>query len=270
MRWLLVLLFAVVAILPARAQILNGELVQGGMVVGRTLPGTKVFLDGRSVRVSATGVFVIGFGRDHPPQARLRTVGEDGQANETLLEVRQRTYETQRINGLPPKMVTPPADVLKRIRRENAEIARIRSIDSPQTWFDEKWLWPAVGTVTGIYGSQRILNGKPRRPHYGIDIAAPRGTSVIAARDGIVRMAEEDLYYTGGTIMLDHGHGIVSVFSHLERIDVAVGDKVFAAQVIGAIGSTGRSTGPHLDWRVNWFDQRLDPALLLGATPVGG
>jgi len=270
MRWLLALLFAVVAILPARAQILNGDLVQGGMVVGRTLPGTKVFLDDRSVRVSATGVFVIGFGRDHPPKARLRTVSEDGQASETMLEVRQRTYETQRINGLPPKMVTPPEDVLKRIRRENAEIARIRGMDSPQTWFDEKWLWPAVGTVTGVYGSQRILNGKPRRPHYGIDIAAPRGTSVIAARDGIVRMAEDDLYYTGGTIMLDHGHGIVSVFSHLERIDVAVGDKVFAAQVIGAIGSTGRSTGPHLDWRVNWFDQRLDPALLLAASPVGG
>lgn len=270
MRWWLVLLFAVVAILPARAQILNGELVQGGMVVGRTLPGTKVFLDDRAVRVSATGVFVIGFGRDHPPKAMLRTVGEDGQANETMLEVRQRSYETQRINGLPPKMVTPPEDVLKRIRQENAEIARIRSMDSPQTWFDEKWLRPAVGTVTGVYGSQRILNGKPRRPHYGIDIAAPRGTPVIAARDGIVRMAEEDLYYTGGTIMLDHGHGIVSVFSHLERIDVAVGDKVLAVQVIGAVGSTGRSTGPHLDWRVNWFDQRLDPALLLAAAPAGG
>ena len=270
MRWLFALLFAVVAVLPARAQILNGELVQGGMVVGRTLPGTEVFLGDRRVRVSATGLFVIGFGRDHPPKATLRTVGEGGQTSETKLDIRQRTYEIQRINGLPPKMVTPPEDVLKRIRQENAEIARIRGMDSPQTWFDEKWLWPAVGTVTGVYGSQRILNGKPRRPHFGIDIAAPRGTSVIAARDGIVRMAEDDLYYTGGTIMLDHGHGIVSVFSHLERIDVAVGDKVLAVQVIGAVGSTGRSTGPHLDWRVNWFDQRLDPALLLAAAPAGG
>jgi murein DD-endopeptidase MepM/ murein hydrolase activator NlpD len=270
MRLLLACLLLLVAVLPARAQILEGELVQGGMVIGRTLPGTKIFLGDRAVRVSATGVFVIGFGRDHPPTAILRSVGEDGQVNETRLEIRQRSYVTQRINGLPPKMVTPPAEVLQRIRRENAEIARIRSLDSPQTWFDEKWLWPTIGTVTGVYGSQRILNGKPRRPHYGIDIAAPRGTSVIAARDGIVRMAEPDLYYTGGTIMLDHGHGIVSVFSHLERIDVAVGDQVFAAQIIGAVGSTGRSTGPHLDWRINWFDQRLDPALLMVGLPTGG
>lgn len=267
MRCLFALLALFIAALPAQAQILNGELVQGGMVVGRTLPGTKVFLEGRPVRVSATGVFVIGFGRDHPPTASLRIADEGGKETETRLEIRQRTYEAQRINDLPPKMVTPPADVLQRIRRENAEIARIRAIDSPQTWFDEKWLWPTVGTVTGVYGSQRILNGKPRRPHFGIDIAAPRGTSVIAARDGVVRMAEDDLYYTGGTIMLDHGHGIVSVFSHLERIDVAVGDTVHAAQIIGAVGSTGRSTGPHLDWRVNWFDQRLDPALLLVARP---
>jgi len=256
--------------LPARGQVLSGDLVQGGMVIGRTLPGTRVILGERPVRVAPSGVFVIGFGRDHPATATLRTVDEEGRGSETLLEVRQRTWETQRINGLPPRMVTPPEDVLKRIRQENAEIARIRAIDTPVTWFADRWLWPAIGTVSGVYGSQRILNGKPRRPHFGLDIAAPRGTAVVAPRDGIVRMAEEDLYYTGGTVMLDHGHGIVSVFSHLERIDVAAGDRVEAAQIIGAIGATGRATGPHLDWRINWFDQRLDPALLMVGRPAGG
>ncbi len=263
------LLFAV--LMPtAQAQILNGDLVQGGMVIGRTTPGTRVFLGERAVSVSASGVFVIGFGRDHPPAAMLKLVGETGAPVETRLDIRQRTYPTQRINGLPPKMVTPPADVLKRIRRENGEIARIRAVDTPVTYFEDKWLWPTIGPVTGVFGSQRILNGKPRRPHFGIDIAAPRGTAVIAPRDGIVRMAEDDLYYTGGTIMLDHGHGIVSVYSHLERIDVRVGDRVEAAAIIGAVGSTGRSTGPHLDWRINWFDQRLDPALLLTGMPAAG
>lgn len=254
----------------AQAQILNGDLVQGGMVIGRTLPGTKVFLDDRAVTVSASGVFVIGFGRDHPPTANLKLVGETGAPYAKVLEIRQRTYQTQRIDGLPPKMVTPPADVLKRIRRENAEIARIRAVDTPVTYFEDKWIWPTIGPVTGVFGSQRILNGKPRRPHFGVDIAAPRGTAVVAPRDGIVRLAADDLYYTGGTIMLDHGHGIVSVYSHLERIDVRIGDKVQAAQIMGAVGSTGRSTGPHLDWRINWFDQRLDPALLLTGMPAGG
>lgn len=254
----------------AQAQILNGDLVQGGLVIGRTLPGTRAFLDDRAVSVSASGVFVLGFGRDHPPTARLKLIGETGEPVERVLEIRQRSYQTQRIDGLPPKMVTPPADVLARIRRENAEIARIRTLDTPVTYFEDSWLWPTIGTITGVFGSQRILNGQPRRPHFGIDIAAPRGTSVIAPRDGIVRMAADDLYFTGGTVMLDHGHGIVSVYSHLERIDVRIGDKVEAAQIIGAVGSTGRSTGPHLDWRINWFDQRLDPALLMTGMPAGG
>lgn len=266
LMWLLLALWMPVA----QAQILNGDLVQGGMVIGRTIPGTKVFLDDRAVTVSASGVFVIGFGRDHPPTADLKLVGETGGPYTKVLEIRQRTYQTQRIDGLPPKMVTPPADVLQRIRRENAEIARIRAVDTPVTYFEDRWIWPTIGTVTGVFGSQRILNGKPRRPHFGIDIAALRGTSVVAPRDGIVRMAADDLYFTGGTIMLDHGHGIVSVYSHLERIDVRIGDKVQVAQIIGAVGSTGRSTGAHLDWRINWFDQRLDPALLMTGMPAGG
>ncbi len=265
-----VLLLLALFLPHAQAQVLSGDLVQGGMVIGRTLPGTKVFLGDRAVSVAASGVFVLGFGRDHPPTAKLRLLGEDGTASESVLDIRQRTYRTQRIDGLPPKMVTPPAEVLQRIRRENGEIARIRAVDTPVTYFEDKWIWPTIGPVTGVFGSQRILNGKPRRPHFGIDIAAPRGTAVVAPRDGIVRLAEEDLYYTGGTIMLDHGHGIVSVYSHLSRIDVAVGDKVAVASIIGAVGSTGRSTGAHLDWRINWFDQRLDPALLLTGMPAAG
>ena len=167
------------------------------------------------------------------------------------------------INGLEKKMVTPPKSFYDRIIRENKAIKNIRNLDSDIDFIFEKFNWPAKGIISGVFGSQRILNGKPKRPHYGIDIAAKKGTSVLAPIESIVRMAEKDLYYTGGTIMLDHGHGVTSVYSHLSLINVNVGDKVKKGQKIGEIGSTGRSTGPHLDWRINWFLQRLDPALLV-------
>ena len=161
------------------------------------------------------------------------------------------------------KMVTPPQSFWDRIKKENKVIKEVRSLDSNVDFIFQKFTWPTQGIISGVFGSQRILNGKPKRPHYGIDIAAKQGTKVVAPTDSIVRMAEKNLYYTGGTIMLDHGHGVTSVYSHLSSIDVIVGEKVSKNQKIGEVGSTGRSTGPHLDWRVNWFDQRLDPLLLL-------
>ncbi len=241
---------------------IEDEPVQGGLVAARTNPGAIVHLDERPLKLDADGRFVFGFGRDAPADALLVIQHQD-QRIERPLTIRQREYQIQRIDGLPAKMVSPDQKALERIRRENRKIAQVRARYTENDGFREGFIGPAQGTVTGVYGSQRILNGQPRRPHFGIDIAAPSGTAVIAPAAGIVALAEPDLYFTGGTLMIDHGRGVTSVFSHLSALSVREGDIVGQGEKIGEVGSTGRSTGPHLDWRVNWFEVRLDPALLL-------
>lgn len=242
---------------------LDGDFVQGGLVIGSTAPGSTVTLDGRAARVAPDGQFLFGFTRDAAPVAVLEITAPDGAVDRRELKVEPRDYDIQRIDGLPRKMVTPPADVLARIRREGAAIKAARSRDTPVAYFRSGFTWPARGRISGVYGSQRILNGKPRRPHFGIDIAGPVGTTVVAPADGIVRLAEPDLYYSGGTIILDHGHGLSSAFLHMSRVVVKPGDGVKQGDPLGAIGATGRATGPHLDWRINWFDRRLDAGLLV-------
>lgn len=241
---------------------IEGEPVQGGILAAHTNPGATVHLDGRPLKLDADGRFVFGFGRDAPAQALLVIQHQD-QRIERPLTVRKREYQIQRINGLPTKMVSPDQKALERIRRENRKIAQVRARYTETDAFREGFIRPAQGTITGVYGSQRILNGQPRRPHFGIDIAAPTGSAVIAPAAGIVALAEPDLYFTGGTLMIDHGRGVTSVFSHLSALSVREGNIVSRGEKIGEVGSTGRSTGPHLDWRVNWFEVRLDPALLL-------
>ena len=247
---------------------LSGQVLQGGLVIGTTEPGAQVSLDGRAVRVSADGRFVFGFGRDKTGEVVLEIRIPRGATEQRTLKIEKREYRIERIDGLPPKMVTPPPDVLKRIKRENKLIAAVRREDTPQSWFADQFRWPASGRISGVYGSQRILSGKPRRPHFGVDVAAPVGTPVYAPVAGNVALAEKDLYYTGGTVMLDHGHGVTSVFSHLSSVDVEIGSRVSQGDFIGRIGATGRATGPHLDWRVNWFSERLDPQLLVGPMPT--
>lgn len=241
---------------------LEGDFIQGGLVKGKTDNNKSVKFKKRLLRKTSKGFFVIGFGRDHPQIANLSLKINQKWITKNI-NIKKRVYKTQIINGLETKMVTPPKSFYDRIIRENKVIKEIRNLDSDIDFIFQKLNWPAKGIISGVFGSQRILNGKPKRPHYGIDIAAKKGTSVIAPIESIVRMAEKDLYYTGGTIMLDHGHGVTSVYSHLSLINVNVGDKVKKGQKIGEIGSTGRSTGPHLDWRINWFLERLDPALLV-------
>ena len=241
---------------------LEGDFIQGGLVKGKTDNNKSVKFKKRLLRKTSKGFFVIGFGRDHPQIANLSLKINQKWITKNII-IEKRVYKTQIINGLEKKMVTPPKSFYNRIIRENKVIKEIRNLDSDIDFIFQKLNWPAKGIISGVFGSQRILNGKPKRPHYGIDIAAKKGTSVIAPIESIVRMAEKDLYYTGGTIMLDHGHGVTSVYSHLSLINVNVGDKVKKGQKIGEIGSTGRSTGPHLDWRINWFLERLDPALLV-------
>lgn len=246
---------------------LEGKAVQGGLIRGMTEPGAAVTLDGKPIRVSPDGVFIFGFSRDATGEAQLTVQLLNGTTEQKKLQIEKRTFRIQRIDGLPKKMVTPPKDVLDRIRRENAEIAKVRLVDRPQAFFESGWIWPAKGRISGVYGSQRILNGEPRQPHFGIDIAAPAGTPVVAPADGVVVLAEKDLYYTGGTVILDHGHGLTSAFLHLSSVDVAVGMKIRQGGHLGNIGATGRSTGPHLDWRINWFDRRIDPQFLVPPMP---
>ena len=246
---------------------LDGNLIQGGLTLGTAPPGTELRLNDRAVRVAEDGAFVFGFGRQAPERATLHVRYPDGTRETRQLEVKSRQYETQRINGLPSRMVTPSEETLKRIRRENSWIADVRRLDTDRPYYRTGFVWPAIGPVSGVYGSQRILNGEPRRPHYGLDIAAGQGAPVYSPADGVIALAEKDLYFTGGTVMIDHGYGITSVMSHMESVSVSVGQSVRQGDAIGTVGATGRATGPHLDWRVNWFEVRLDPALLLPDLP---
>jgi murein DD-endopeptidase MepM/ murein hydrolase activator NlpD len=259
----LLALFVVLPPASAGTLELKGKRVQGGLLVGRTDPGTKVSMQKRAIRVSEDGYFVVGFSRDAPKKSWLVLEFPDGTREVKTLHIKRRKYNIQRIDGLPPKMVTPPPETLARIRRENAMIGKARKVDTPTPFFLKGWIWPAQGRISGVYGSQRILNGEPRRPHYGVDVAAPVGTPVVAPSDGVVRLAATGLYYTGGTIILDHGHRLSSAFLHMQSVEVKVGQRVKQGERIGTIGATGRVTGPHLDWRMNLFGARLDPALLL-------
>lgn len=249
---------------PLRAQstlVLEGRAVQGGLIVGRATPGAAVTLDGKSLRVSARGHFAFGFGRDRTDAAQITVTYPGGTREERSLVPEPRSYEIQRIDGLPDAYVTPPQEVLDRIAREARRVAEARDRDTGADWYADGLDWPLSGPVTGVYGSQRILNGEPRQPHYGIDIAAPEGTAIAASADGVVSLAERDLYYTGGTVILDHGAGVSTTYLHMSRLDVELDQPVARGTVIGAVGKTGRATGPHLCWRLNWFQERLDPAL---------
>ncbi len=247
---------------------LKGHFVQGGLVIGRAPTGSRVRLDGKPIRLRGDGRFLLGFGRDAKADVMLTVRHPQGSVEKRALTIKKRRYRTQRISGLPKKMVSPPARVMARIRSDAAAIRTARLHDSDRPMFDSGFMWPAKGPITGVYGSQRILNGKPRRPHFGVDIGSPTGTPVVAAASGIVRIAEKDMYYTGGTVLIDHGYGLNSVYSHMSKLSVAVGQRVRRGDPIGAIGATGRVTGAHLDWRINLFLTRLDPALLVG--PMDG
>ncbi len=243
---------------------LDGEAIQGGLIVGKTLPGSQVSQDGQSLRVSAQGDFLLGFTRDAPPTSRLVVRLPDGGELVRELEVRPRDYAIQRIDGLPPAKVSPhrPAD-LARIRKDARDVGRARARDDDRQDFMAGFDWPTHGRISGVYGSQRILNGEPRRPHFGVDIAAPVGTAVRAPAAGIVTLAVPDMFYSGGTLIIDHGHRLSSTFLHLHRLHVEVGQRVEKGDLVAEVGATGRVTGPHLDWRMNLRDRRLDPQLLV-------
>jgi murein DD-endopeptidase MepM/ murein hydrolase activator NlpD len=266
MRLLAGLVTLVLWAVPAMAAevVLDGAVVQGGLVRGLAAPGARAFLDDQELRVSPDGRFVFGFGRDDSDPVTLWVRYADGREETRALEVGLRTYKVQRINGLPRRQVTPNPEDLVHIRRDNAEIGAARANDFAETWFAQEFIWPAKGPISGVYGSQRILNGEPRRPHFGVDVAGPVGTPVVAPAAGRVTVAATDHYYTGGTIVLDHGHGVSSAFLHMSTVTVTVGEVLAQGAPMGAIGATGRATGPHLDWRINWFKVRINPETIVG------
>ena len=247
-------------------EIAKGQAIQGGLILIKTAPGSRLTLDDAPLMATKDGIAVIGFHRDDTAPVVVVATAPNGTVTSRQFTPQTRIYKEQRIEGLPPKMVTPPDEVVARIKRDREMVVMARSAATPIAHFTGDFAWPAQGIITGVYGSRRILNDKPRSPHYGIDIAAPKGSPVIAPQGGIIRMVA-DLYFTGWTVIIDHGHGVSSTFLHLEDTNVIPGDQVNKGQVIGTVGSTGRSTGPHLDWRINLFGKRLDPQLLVGEMP---
>ena len=241
----------------------KGKFIQGHFIIGKTESGTKVLIDKKEVRTSDDGYFVFGIGRDRKYDVVI-TLNKDGNKQKIVKKVLKRKYNIQRIDGLPEEQVTPPEEVYVRIKKENKLIGDAKAIDSNLTYFKNKFIVPIENTIiSGVYGSQRILNGEPKWPHYGLDFAADEGTTIKAMLDGIVTLAEPDLYYTGGTLMFDHGHGISTIYLHMQKLLVKKGQKIKQGDIIGTVGSTGRATGPHLDIRLNWFQTRLDPETVL-------
>ena len=240
----------------------QGKFIQGHFILGKTEAKAKIKVNKKEVKVSNDGFFVFGIDRDRKFDLTF-TKTLNGKKLIITKKILKRKYNIQRIDGLEESKVTPPESVYKRIKEENNAIGEARAINSNLNFFKNKFIMPVDGIISGVYGSQRILNGKPKWPHYGIDIAAKQGTMIKSSGTGVVTMAEDDLYYTGGTIIMDHGHGISTIYSHLENTLVSVGDQINQGDIIGTVGSTGRSTGPHLDFRINWFQTRLDPMSVL-------
>ena len=241
----------------------EGKFIQGHFILGKTDPRAKIQIDKKSVRVSKDGFFAFGLGRDRKNDVVIiETI--NGLKNKIVKKVLKRDYKIQRIDGLPEKKVTPPKEVYDRIRAENKLIGKARSIDTDLAYFKDKFITPVDNAIiTGVYGSQRILNGKPRWPHYGLDYAQKTGTPIKAMLSGVVTLAEEDLYYTGATLIFDHGHGISTLYMHMNEIFVEMGQEVKKGDIIGTVGKSGRATGPHLDVRLNWFETKLDPGSVL-------
>ncbi len=237
---------------------------QGGLVQGQTEADAQVWHTGRRLRVAKDGSFLIGVGRDEIGPVVIKVRFHDASDATASITVQPRTFKVERVDGVPESTVNPPPEIAKRIEREQAEVARARERDDDRQDFRFGFIWPAHGRISGLYGSQRVLNGTPKSPHHGVDVAAKAGTPILAPAGGIVSFAKPDLYLTGGTVILDHGHGLSSVFVHLSRLDVEVGQRIEQGKRLGLVGATGRASGPHLHWGMNWFDVRIDPQLIVG------
>ncbi len=265
---LIVAVFLSLLFIPVQAIELRGQWQQGGIIIGKVPAGTQIEYAGKKLQLSPAGEFVIGLGRDAKSTAILVVINSDGSRSEQEFSVKQRKYNIQKVTGVPQQTVEPDPEQVERAKREAQMAAEARKGDLPLTFFAQKFQWPLIGPITGVYGSQRIYNGVPNSPHYGVDIAKPVGTLVNAPAGGVVTLVHPDMFFSGGTLIIDHGHGLSSTFIHLSEVLVKQGDAITQGQAIAKVGKTGRATGAHLDWRMNWFEERVDPQLLVDPMPV--
>lgn len=247
-------------------KIINGEWQQGALIRGQVDKKATLVFNGKQLSLGKNGEFVFGLGRDTNTDVVLELT-EEGRSHRHIFPVKKRQYDVQSVTGVPQATVEPNPEQDARIKAEAVKVsaARKRSIESLH--FMEAFQWPVLGPISGVYGSQRIYNGIPKAPHYGVDIAMPVGTEVHAPAGGIVTLAEEDLFLSGGTLIIDHGLGVSSTFLHLSKVIAKKNQLIKQGDLIGLVGKTGRASGPHLHWAMNWFDERVDPQLLVPPMP---
>lgn len=247
---------------------LTGEIKQGGLLVGKTLAQNTVTLNGKAITVSKSGDYTFGFSRDDDKSYQLVITSVNGDRVEKTLTPEKRSYNIQRIEGIKKSIMQPNPKSVARARQDSKQVKTARKVASSLNYFAQGFIPPIEGTITGVYGSQRVYNGVPKNPHFGLDYAGNTGDPVKAPASGTVLLWVPDMFYSGGTMIIDHGHGVSSTFLHLSNSYVKQGDTVKQGQVVAAVGKSGRATGPHLDWRINWFNVKIDPALVLKVTPL--
>lgn len=242
---------------------ISGEQKQGGLIVGKTSPNSIVTLNSKPLTVSQQGDYVFGFSRDDDQSYTLIVTDSNGTQESKIITPAKRDYKIQRIEGIKKSIMQPNPKAVARSKQDNKQIKAARTISSDLMSFAQGFIPPIEGTITGVYGSQRIFNGEPKRPHFGLDYAGKIGDPVKAPAAGKVLLWVPDMFYSGGTMIIDHGQGVSSTFLHLSHSFVKQGDMVNQGDIVASVGKSGRATGPHLDWRINWFDVRIDPALVL-------
>lgn len=242
---------------------IKGDIQQGSLIIGKTVPEAIVTLNDKPLKVSKHGDYAFGFSRDDETEYLLSVELPNTEVFTKVLLPKKREYKIQRINGIKKSITHPNTKAQVRAKKDRKQVKAARAITSDLTDFSTGFIAPMKGIITGVYGSQRFYNDVPKSPHYGIDYAGDIGDPVKAPASGIVTMWVPDMFYSGGTMIIDHGHGINSTFLHLSQSYVKVGDYIKQGDVVAAVGNSGRTTGPHLDWRINWYDVRLDPALAL-------
>jgi murein DD-endopeptidase MepM/ murein hydrolase activator NlpD len=242
---------------------INGEIIQGALIIGKEYPDKTIYINKQQIKLSKNGIFVFGINYNQTGDIVIESVDKNNQKISKTYKIKNRQKKIKKLDGLDEKMVTPDQDSLEIIKKENDLIKKAQLINSDFEFFFSGFNKPVDGIISGVYGSQRILNGKPRSPHLGIDYTAPKGTRVKSPADGYVSLAEKGFYFTGNSIILDHGHGVSTIYAHLDEILVKKGDFIKKGQIIAEIGSTGRATGPHLHFGMSWFGTKIDPELIL-------
>lgn len=242
---------------------LNGKFEQGSLIKGKVTANSQVFLNDKKLLISEQGKFVFGFKRKAKPEHLLKVIYPNGLTELKPLKIKARTYKIDRINGISKMIMQPSPQAVVRAKKDAKQVRVARNIQSSEHAVFDDFIWPVTGRISGVYGSQRVYNGKPGRPHFGVDVARVTGTPIVSPANGVITLAVADMFYSGGTIIIDHGFGVSSSMLHLSKLYVKKGQRVKQGEEIAEIGATGRVTGPHLDWRLNWFQVRLDPTSIV-------